>query len=352
MPSSSKENQDFPERLIERARELNRAGFDWGEANGIASLEERIRQWPKGWGDDLQILIYGDFEPPKVTLDIPSLGIVVHSDKLENTVIRTAMCVLKATVKIKEKSVLAIMDAAQRINVLLGAYTLVEWGNSACGWWSWVTHGTSAGVVTKLDHEDLPMAIKGVQRLPQEVRQKIDAALYWVREPRNTFMEFYRTDLLRVYSAYWNAFECLVEAVNIIRPRPTLSKSEKQQLIDQIINKNPGKLTPQIIQECYKDVVNPGFIAKASHALIVCFNEEAEAYINECFKLSEKRDRLYEIRNAINHGNIDAENPYELIRVESRLRRLWMIIWRIFGKLIPFSAPLDSHLNTNPSPPR
>ena len=322
-----------------RAQKLKGTGLHFIQAHGIASLELRIKQWPKDWGEYLQVLIYGDFQPLEAPLEISSLGIVIHPEKLENTVIRSALCVHKAIVTINEKSVSALIDAAQRINVFLGARTLVGWGNGTCSWWSFVTHGTASGAMTVLDHKDLPMAIDGIQSLPPELRLKLDSALYWVREPKNSIFEFYRNDILRIYSAYWNAFECLVEAVNIIKPRNKRSKKEKQQLIYRLVENNSGKLTPKIIEECYKEVVNPGFVAKASHALTICFEEKAESYINECFRLAEKNNRLYEIRNAINHGNIDAENPNELIRVESRINELWMIVWRMFGKLIPFPAP-------------
>lgn len=344
MTKNTEEPRDLHARMFERTRELQGIGLDWLHASGIAWIEERIRQWPEGWGEDLIVLIYGDFEPLKAPLEFPSLGIVVHPEKLDNTIIRTAMCVHKATVKIKEKSISDIVDAARRINVFLGACTLVEWGHSSLGWWSWVTHDTIASAHTDINHENLKMATDGIQRLQPDIRRKVDAALYWIREPRNTFIESYRSDLLRVYSAYWNAFECLVEAVNIIRPQSKLSKSKKQQLIDQFVKNNSGELTPQIIEKLYKSMVNPGFVTKATHALNVCFEDEAKAYIDECFMLYKKNDRLYEIRNAINHGDIDAENPLELIRIESRLRRLWMIVWRMFGKLIPFPAPLDSSL--------
>jgi hypothetical protein len=87
--------------------------------------------------------------------------------------------------------------------------------------------------------------------------------------------------------------------------------------------------------------VNPGFVGKASHALRECFPNEAETYIDECFKAEDRRKRLYDIRNAINHGEVDAENPDELIRIESRLKLLWMIVWRMFGRIVPFPAPVD-----------
>jgi len=335
------EKNEFFERLVRRVKELNRSGFDWSHAHGIAWLEERIRQWPSGWGDDLQVLIYGDFEQPKVPINIPVLDIVVHPEKLEGTVIRNAMTVLKATVKVKEKTVASLIDAARHINVLLGAYTLVEWGNSACGWWSWVTHGTGGSVMTRLDHQGVPKAIDSILALSGPVRAKVDAALYWVREPRNLLIEFYRSDLLRVYSAYWNAFECLVEAINLIKPPRKLSGQEKQRLIEDLLAKHNGIVSPHFINDAYQEIVNPGFVAKASHALSVCFGQDAIGYINECFRLPQQHNRLYDIRNAINHGDIDAENPEELVRVESRLSRLWIIIWGMFGRLISFPAPLD-----------
>lgn len=341
------QTEELAERLFSRAKELTGDGFDSIHAHGIAWLEERIRQWPSGWGDDLNVLIYGDFEQPKTTIDVPPLGIVVHPEKLTDTVIRNAMTVLKATVKIKEKSVPALLDAARRINVLLGASTLVEWGNAGCGWWSWVTHGRGGGVITKLEHQDLPRAVDGILALRADVRRKVDAALYWVREPKSLFQEFYRNDQLRVYSGYWKAFECLVDAVNIIRPAPQPSRAEKKQLIDKLLAKHSGIVTQQFIQQAYQEVVNPGFVGNASHALRVCFEEEADYYIRECFKLPRRQDRLYDIRNAINHGDIDAENLNELLRVEAQLRRLWMIIWRMFGRLVPFPAPLDSQIMKN-----
>ncbi len=136
--------------ILECARELNREGFDWGHAWGKALLERRIADWPSAWGNDLQILLYGDFAPPAAELRFPELGITVYPEKLENTVIRSAMCVLKATVEISELSVPAVLDAVRRINVLLGAWTLVEWGNGGCGWWCHITAGSMGALALNL----------------------------------------------------------------------------------------------------------------------------------------------------------------------------------------------------------
>jgi hypothetical protein len=334
--------QAFHERMLARASELQGEGIDRLLAHGIAWLEERIRHWPSAWGDDLRVLLYGDFQVPDSTLTYPSLGITVHPEKQGNTVIRGAMTVLEATVRVEEKSVPALIDAARRINLLLGIYTLHEWGNAACGWWSWVTHDTGGGVLTKLTHDGIERSTSAVLALAPNVRRKVEAAMFWVREPRNLLMESYRPDILRIYSSYWNAFECLVEAVNIVKPLETHSKAAKQAQIDEFVKQRNGRLSAADIQECYQQIVNRGFVGKASHALNVCFGDNGARYAKECFQRLPKEDRLYDIRNAINHGEIDAENPRELLRVQARLHRLQMILWNMFGRIIPFPAPVDS----------
>jgi hypothetical protein len=338
-------NDQFFERLAGRANELRNEGMDYFEADGIAWLEERVRQWPSGWGDDLVVLIYGDFQPPKEVLEFPSLGISIFPEKKENTEIMAASCVLEARVKVQEKSVTAILEAARRINVLLGAQTLVDWGHGRCNWWSYVTHADGGSVLGQWNHAELAKAIGGILDWPPAVRKKIEAALYWVREGGHLIALSYRSDLLRTFSAYWNAFECLVAAICLIKPQIKLSKTEKQRLIDDFIkSKKSVGLTVEDIQECYQKIVNPSFVGKARHALTICFRDGAEYYVESCFRLKNKQNRLYDIRNAIDHGEIDAENPQELVRIDSRLSELWMIVWGMFGRLIPFPAPVDPKL--------
>ncbi|MFN0196613.1 MAG: hypothetical protein ACKVT0_07695 [Planctomycetaceae bacterium] len=348
--ASTTENPFDP--TCERACELVNQGFDWELASGKAWLEHRIKglKWPTHWGKDLRVLIYGDFDPPHKDLVIPELGITVHHEKQENTVIHSASCVLEASVQIRERSLPAILDAARRINILLGSWTLVVWGNSACGWWSYVTHEGAGSLRSRFDQTNLNAAVQGVLRLPDAVRQKVDAALYWIREPRALLTEHHRTDLLRMYAAYWNAFECLVEAVVILRPQVKQTRSQKQQQIDDFLAKRNGSLTSEDVVKCYQEIVNPGFVGKASHALLVCFADAAPDYIKECFQLANRSDRLYDIRNAINHGDIDAENPEERLRVGARLGKLWMIVWRMFGCLVPFPAPVEARPE-NDKPP-
>jgi len=169
----------------------------------------------------------------------------------------------------------------------------------------------------------------------------VRAALYWMREPMQMMREKFRSDTLRVYAGYWNAFECLVEAICLVVPQSKLTKQQKQDGITQFIADRQGNLDIAALGECYRSFVDPGFVAKASHALRVCCPERAEGYIVECFRIKPDQDRLYAIRNAINHGDIDSDSPQELARVEDKNDRLRMIVFGMLGRFLPFSCPLD-----------
>lgn len=310
-----------------------------GQGGDEYHLAYRIQEWPAAWGNNLEIFIYGDFNAPDSEMQIESLGITIYPEKLKDTHINSALYVLKAKVEVKEKSISELANAVHRINILLGIGSLLEWGSAARGWWSWVTHGRPFfGGASGIDHKDFHTPIEVLLNLPQPVKGKVEAALYWIREPGNLVQEWHRSDVLRLYAGYWNAFECLVEAMTLLRPQQKLSKANKQRLIDEFVSQREGKLTAEDIQNCYRRIVDPGFSEKARHALLVCFPNEAETYFFECFQAV---DKLYQIRNDINHGNVDAEDPNELLRIETRLHILAKIVLRMFSRLIPFAAPVS-----------
>jgi hypothetical protein len=68
-------------------------------------------------------------------------------------------------------------------------FTLIEWGNGSIGWWSYITHGTGGCAIVKLGEKDLNPIICAFLELPKPVKQKVDAALYWLKEPQNLLYE-------------------------------------------------------------------------------------------------------------------------------------------------------------------
>jgi hypothetical protein len=332
------------EYIRRRTTELQATGMPAGQAWQLAMLERRVQNWPADWGDKLQIVIYGDFEPPEANLHFPDLGIVIVAGRVENSIIRTATCVVRAWVSISDKSVAGLVEAAGRIDLLLGIYSAIGWGNSGSGWWCHVTHGSISGAGGTFQPDAMNRVISELGILQPDVRRKVASALHWIREPRQLVMEGYRSDILRRYAAYWNAFECLVDAVCILHPQRKLSRTEKQDGIDRYLADHHGKLSTSDVLELYQAFVSPGFVAKASHALQECFPDRSDKYVAECFKAKPDRDRLYDIRNAIDHGDVDAENREELFRIDARYTRLWFIVFGMLGQILSVPRPIDSDL--------
>jgi hypothetical protein len=200
------------------------------------------------------------------------------------------------------------------------------------------------GTQIKLAQDGIEHSTTAVLNLQPEIRKRVEAAMFWVRTPRNLILQSYRSDILRVYSSYWIAFECLVEAVNKAVPRPTFPRKRNKSKSTICFSSVRVTSPPTIFRSVDKNIVNPGFVGMVKHALTVCFKADGDRYAEECFHLLPYADRLYDIRNAVNHRGIDAENPTELVRVDARIHRLWMIVWRMFGYFIPFPVPVDQKL--------
>jgi hypothetical protein len=335
---------DSMQSYLDRAKELEATGMTRRRALNTAMLEERIARWPPEWGNELQILIYGDFQPPPNSLHFPELGITIEPDVIKNSPIRTATCVVKGRVAVSEKSIKGIVDASSRIDTLLGLVAAIDWGNSGIGWWCSLTHEPMTGGNAVIDQDILGKAVKALGELYREpeMKRKVISALYWMRAPRQMMMESYSSGVLRTYAGYWNAFENLVEAVFIARPQQRTSAGDKQEQIDEFLADHKGKKLTLADVVKLSSIVDPRFRGRASYALRQCFPDKADQYIHECFEAKPDKDRLYQIRNDINHGDIDASNPEELIRVQDKQLRLWMIVFGMLGQIIPIPTPVDT----------
>jgi hypothetical protein len=69
-----------------------------------------------------------------------------------------------------------MLDAAARINTLLGVLAVLNWGNSGSGWWSQVTHGLSAGVMPQVEPDRVQKVVEALGTLPPPVARKVRSA--------------------------------------------------------------------------------------------------------------------------------------------------------------------------------
>jgi len=147
-------------------------------------------------------------------------------------------------------------------------------------------------------------------------------------------LEHHRADQLAVYAGYWNAFECLVEAADALAPRARLPRAAKVEAINARLAQTGGSLTPGDIAALYREVVDPGLRPKAEHALHLCVGDKAEHCAKECFDYEPVDRGLYAIRNSINHGTVDVDDPETAMIIEARFPELWSLVFSMLGGVL------------------
>lgn len=340
---------DSHARTRARAAALRAKGMPARRAIGIAALEERLARWPAEWGDALWVLIHGDFAPPSSALRFESLGIVIDAEPVRDSILKSAGCVLQAKVAVKERSVAAVIDAADRLAVLLGVYAAGVLGSTAAGWWSHLTHGAPGGAAPPFAIERIAPVLAALDALPREIERRVRAAIYWLDEPRPVAAETYRFDILRRYAGYFCAFECLVDAINLMKPLPAPSRAQKAEGIAAVVAVRGERLAVADIAELHRRYVDPDFTARAVHALKVCFGEGAPMHIEACFRVHPERNRLLAVNQAIRCGEIDASSLKERMRIEDRQARLSVIVFGMLARLVPSGRPATAKPEAVPS---
>lgn len=98
-----------------------------------------------------------------------------------------------------------------------------------------------AGSIALWQPERIRKVAEVLEAMDARVKRKVRSALYWIREPRALMMEGYRPDVLRLYAGYWNAFECLIDAMCQLRPLQKMSPTEKREAVDSFF-KRPDRI--------------------------------------------------------------------------------------------------------------
>ena len=289
----------FLQDLDERMQSLRKSGLGWEQAARQADLELRIRNWPSELGDNLPILIYGDFKPPSQKIELQKLGITIFPEPLTNTAIRDSRTVLLAHLSVHEKSISGINVALRKLNFMLGLLTVVDYGNGALSWYSPLiepilsTASINIYVPRILKAYEAFEILKSKLSIPDDdfelARKKLESSFYWIRTCIKTIGTAYRDNTLHLYSSYWNVFECLVEATNIFYPtKPRNPKKKYKERIKDEKEKNIKKyllekygdtcpvkdldLTLEDVESLSK-ILNPSFKGQAQHAIKQCFKD-------------------------------------------------------------------------------
>jgi hypothetical protein len=156
-------------------------------------------------------------------------------------------------------------------------------------------------------------------------RKKLVGAIWWYRKACAT--AYY--SIFDSYTAYWNCLEILCAVSGKINKGPKVDEAVQKHL------KSKSAITAGDIDQCYKNFVNYSIKEQMKDALRVMMGEEqAVQTIYQCFEIKPDEDRLYRIRNDINHGNIRENSGQAYERVYYRGMLLQDIVMTlIHGKL-------------------
>ncbi len=155
--------------------------------------------------------------------------------------------------------------------------------------------------------------------------------LWWIRHARDDeFTGQQHSSLFLIYLSYWNALERLVEAVERLQPPTKLTRKEKN---DAVAAFSAGLTSPpsaEDVQKCYHELVNPGLKRRARHAFefaertLPAFS--ADEAFEMCFERTPIDERLYNVRNDIDHGNVVEFDLVTRQRVQKCLDELSLIV--------------------------
>jgi hypothetical protein len=160
-------------------------------------------------------------------------------------------------------------------------------------------------------------------QLPDDERKKLSAAIWWYRKACASAYH----SIFDSYTAYWNSLEILCGVA--------ASKINKGEDVDKKVQTylaGKSKIKAGHILECYNQYVNYSIAKQIKDALAgMLGDEQAEQMVYQCFEILPDEDRLYQIRNDINHGNIKENSAADYQRVHTRCILLSHVVMTILN---------------------
>jgi len=172
-------------------------------------------------------------------------------------------------------------------------------------------------------------------QLDDAERKKVTSALWWYRKA--CAAAYY--SVFDSYTANWNCLEILCSVSG--------SRINKGSKVDEAIQnylKGRKRIKAGHILECFNKYVNYSIVRQMKDALTnEIGKEQAKQLVYQCFEILPEENRLYQIRNDINHGNIheNSERNYERVYLRGMLLSevVMMLLYRKLGH--PISVGMD-----------
>jgi hypothetical protein len=334
--------QDPAGRFLARLKDLRGERMPYPEAHERAWLEDKIRAWADTPGDELVFWLYGGIQVDS-DIDLPDVGVHVSSQRKTANFVFKAQSAYECRVRVRSKDLPVVLDAVERLETFLSAWCVTGRGATIQYFCSLLFSGGEVFSWPPDQLTGIKHFLSALNRRRGRQRDLILRAAWWVRQSHESLSTGkWNPSMFSMYAAYWNALECLTEAICDAVPPKKLSKVEKTQGVSRFfrdLGRIPG---PADVDECYRLYVDPGFRQRARHALRQAFGVVGEQYYKECFEKKPETERLYQIRNDINHANIVEFKLDDRLRVGNGLVRLRLIVLNLLSLLTDQGLVLDS----------
>ena len=335
---------DELQQLLLHITQLEAEGNSHTAAFERARLERKIASWPETMGDDLVVWLYGGLEIHQ-DVNLPRLGIRISSQKTTRGFSFGTADAFECRISVSTKDLNGVMDGIHRLEKFMNAWNLIAWGRPIH--YSCMFFPIDAILTTNLTEElvGIEHTLNVLDGFTKKQQAIISRALWWLRQCQSsTFYGSGEASPFNVYMAYWNAFECLVSVICDICPSKKASSADKLKDVANYFKNISGDPTPDQIQKCYRQYIDAGFKPKADHTLKIVYGKVSQQYYDECFTQKPDEQRLYQIRNDIDHGNIVEYSLEDRLRVETGVGRLWHIVFNTLHILLGRGIIHDSTL--------
>ncbi len=283
----------------------------------VSEAQERhefLKNWPAAWGDAFQFVVSFDWVDVAKQIDCSQFGIVITTTPWPEYSPFPDGVIARASVAGKTQA--DVDDAVRRINDLLGLLSLLNYGSRSLRWYCHLTHlGITFGSDLSIRTQELNDCASALRDLSEQERRLVRRALYWLRVAPHRQRESHRTDLIRMFEMYWNAFECVTNAGLLRTPIPKKDRRTiKRELSTEFARLvNQGRLTREDVARIKQIVGGPGQVRKLTFAVSAALKAE-DVHKAEIAKFVKQ---LCGFRNELKHADLDAEDNATLMRAEN-----------------------------------
>jgi hypothetical protein len=311
--------------------------------------------WPEKWGNSFQVELFGSFRL-KGALSFKDLGVTIDGRREFGKANFGARWFYGAKVNVRTRDLAGFLNGLERLERAIGVLHLASvqsFRNCGpgvaiqyqCAFFEFEVWGPELATsdwraVDITESRGLALSISAdVAALEQSTALLVWRAVWWIRHARHDeFTGQQHPSLFLIYLSYWNALECLIQAVEFIKPPAKPSKNEKNAAVAAFFLRLARPPTAADVADCFHQLVNPGIKSRARNAFEFAESTDKEFRavdaFDMCFDREPSDQRLYQVRNDIDHGNIVEFQLATRQRVQKCLGELSSIVLRLLHAVV------------------